>query len=181
MILVLEKGFERLEKQRKDILSEVRGLTNVQQTWRPAPDAWCLLEVFVHLMTAEGNGLMYMTKKVQGIDDLEKGGISSNLRLALLNSFLRLPVKFEAPAGARFQPREYYDFKEIEAEWNELRTEWQEFLDEFDKDSAEKLLFKHPVMGRFNLEQTLRFMFEHVDHHRAQIKRIMDNPDFPRA
>ena len=54
MILVLEKEFERLEKQRKDILAEVRGLTNVQQTWRPNPDAWCLLEVFVHLMTAEG-------------------------------------------------------------------------------------------------------------------------------
>jgi len=90
-------------------------------------------------------------------------------------------VKYEAPAAAQFQPREYYDFKEIEAEWNELRAEWQEFLDEFDKESAEKLLFKHPLMGRFNLEQTLRFMYEHVDHHRAQIKRIQDHPDFPKA
>lgn len=181
MILVLEKEFERLEKQRKDLLSEVRGLTNVQQTWRPAPDAWSLLEVFVHLMTAERNGLTYMTKKVQGIDDLEKGGLTSDLRLALLNSFLRLPVKYEAPAAAQFQPREYYDFKEIEAEWDQLRQEWRDFLDEFDKDSAEKLLFKHPIMGRFNLQQTLRFIYEHVDHHRAQLKRIQEHPDFKLA
>ncbi|CAN5363111.1 hypothetical protein BH09BAC1_BH09BAC1_10040 [soil metagenome] len=181
MILVLEKEFARLEKQRKDLLSEVRGLTNVQQTWRPNADSWSLLEVFVHLMTAERNGLTYMTKKVQGIDELEKGGITSDLRLALLNSFLRLPVKYEAPAAAQFQPREYYDFKEIEAEWDQLRKEWHEFLDEFDKDSAEKLLFKHPIMGRFNLEQTLRFIYEHVDHHVAQVKRLKDNPNFPRS
>lgn len=181
MILVLEKEFERNEKLRKELLSEVRGLTNVQQTWRPAPDAWSLLEVFVHLMTAERNGLTYMSKKVQGIDDLEKGGIASDLRLALLNSFLRLPMKFDAPAAAQFQPREYYDFKEIEAEWNQLRQEWREFLDEFDKDSAEKLLFKHPFMGRFDLKQTLKFIYEHVDHHRAQIKRIKEHPDFPRS
>ncbi len=180
MILVLEKEFERLEKQRKDILSEVRGLTNVQQTWRPGTDQWSLLEVFDHLMTAERNGLTYMSKKVLGIDDLEKGGLTSDLRLALLNSFLRLPVKFEAPEAAQFQPREYYEFKAIEAEWDALRDEWRAFLDEFDKDSAEKLLFKHPFMGRFNLEQTLRFIYEHVDHHRAQIKRIKEHAEFSR-
>ncbi len=181
MILVLEKEFERLEKQRRDLLNQVRGLANVQQTWRPGPDQWSILEVFVHLMTAERNGLTYMTKKVQGIDELEKGGITSDLRLALLNSFLRLPVKYEAPTAAQFQPREYYDFKQIEAEWNELRQEWREFLDEFDKDSAEKLLFKHPIMGRFNLEQTLRFIYEHVDHHKAQLRRIQEHPDFKLA
>lgn len=181
MILVLEKEFERLEKQRKEILNQVRGLNNVQQTWRPTPDSWSLLEVFVHLMTAERNGLTYMTKKVQGIDDIEKGGIASEIRLALLNSFLRLPVKFEAPDAAKFEEREYYDFKEIEGEWDQLRKEWYDFLDEFDKESAEKLLFKHPIMGRFNLEQTLRFIYEHVDHHRAQLKRIQEHPEFPLA
>lgn len=181
MILIVEKEFEKLESQRKELLDSVAGMTHIQLTYRPEPGAWCILEVFVHLMTAETNGLKYMMKKMQGdVEKMEKSGFAAQIRAGLLNGFLRLPVKYKAPEVASFEPREYYDFKEIRAEWDELRQDWQEFLDNFDKPTAEKLIFKHPIAGRFNAIQTLRFMFEHVEHHVKQVERIRTSPNFPK-
>lgn len=182
MILIIEKEFERIEKQRNALLDDVAGMTHVQLTYRPEPDAWCILEVFVHLMTAEANGLKYMNKKLLGdIETLEQSGFMTNVRLGILNGFLRLPIKFKAPEAASFEPRDYYDFKEIRAEWDELREAWKEFLDQFDKPSANKLIFKHPIAGKFNVMQTLQFLGEHVEHHVKQVERIKANENFPKA
>ena len=181
MILVIEKQFERLEQQRKQLLEDATTMTHVQLTYRPEPTAWCILEVFVHLMTAETNGLRYMEKKLQGdLESMERSGMTAQIRAGLLNGFLRLPIKYKAPEVASFEQREYYDLKEIRAEWDELRAHWHEFLDQFDKPSAEKLIFKHPIAGRFNILQTLKFMYEHVDHHVKQVERIKSNPNFPK-
>lgn len=182
MVLIVEKEFEVLENQRKAWLQAASELSEAQLTFRPAPDAWCILEVFVHLITAESNGLKYVNKKILGdLNKIEKAGLGSTLRAALLKFALRLPIKFKAPPAATFTPREHYNYGEIKEEWDNLRQGWFDFLDQLDKPTVNKPLFKHPMAGKINMQQALQFMYEHVEHHKKQVERIKANPDFPTA
>ena len=182
MILVVEKAFERAEQQRNTMLNGLKGFSHEQLNFKPSPKSWCLLEVCEHLMTAERNGLNYMHKKMQGdIDKIEATNFKAKLRSIVLKTALRLPIKFKAPAAARFKAKEEYHYDQVRAEWDEIREGWKDLADGFDKPTAEKLIFKHPLAGRLNLEQTFQFLYDHTDHHLAQIERIKAHPDFPKA
>ena len=37
---------------------------------------------------------------------------------------------------------------------------------------TEKLIFKHPYAGRIDLDQTVAFLANHIEHHMYQIQRI---------
>ena len=179
MILIVQKHFDKLEELRIRILDDTRGLRPEQLLFRPEPEAWCILEVFDHLITAEGNGLKYMLKKIQGMDTIGKSDITADIRAAILNFTLKLPIKFKAPPAAQIQRREYYDFEEITKEWADLREQYREFLDHFDIAASEKLIFKHPIAGRLNIIQALDFQYEHAHHHEGQIERIKKHPEYP--
>jgi uncharacterized damage-inducible protein DinB len=180
MILMVQKHFDKLEAQRNRVLAEVGKLKPEQQLFRPTPDAWSMLEVFDHLITAETNGLRYMEKKMLGIESVQKTTFGSRWRSLLLNIALKLPLKFKAPPAAAIKRKDYYDFKETAAQWDALRNEWREFLDHFDKPTSEKLIFKHPVVGKLNISQTIDFIYEHVAHHEKQIARLKSCPDYPK-
>ena len=179
MILVVQKHFDKLEAQRKQILDDVRALRPEQQTYRPEPTAWSILEVFDHLMMIEINSLRYMLKKIQGVDDIEKADVFAGFRSSALSFFLKLPIKYKAPPTAEIVRRDFYEFEEMEKEWNEVRTQWSEFLDHFDSPTAEKLIFKHPMMGKLNIIQAIDFIHDHFEHHIRQIERIKAHVDYP--
>lgn len=182
MILVLEKAFDRVEQQRNTMLDSVKGLSHEQLNFKSDAKTWCILEVFEHLMTAEKNGLTYMHKKLQGdIDKIGGTDMKAKLRSMVLKTALRMPVKFKAPAAARFKAKDEYHYDQVRAEWDEIREGWKELADGFDKPASEKLIFKHPLAGRLNMEQTFQFLYEHTDHHLAQLKRIQAHPNFPKA
>lgn len=182
MILVVEKAFDKVEQQRNTMLNGVAKLSHQQLNFKPDPKSWCILEVFEHLMTAEKNGLNYMHKKMQGdLDKIEATNLKSKLRSAFLRTALRSPIKFKAPAAASIKPKDEYYYDEVRTEWDEVREGWKDLADQFDKPTAEKLIFKHPLAGRLNLEQTMLFLYEHTDHHLAQLERIKSHPNFPKA
>jgi len=180
MILLIQKHFDKLEALQREMLDDARRLRPEQQIFRPEPNAWSILEVFDHLITAEGNGLKYMVKKSQGMDTIKKTNLLAKLRLIALNVALKLPFKWKAPPAAEITRRDYYDFEEIAAEWNDVRKRYSEFLDHIDKAASEKLLFKHPVAGRFTIIQTLDFQHEHLAHHQLQIERIKQHAEYPK-
>ncbi|MDX2002439.1 MAG: DinB family protein [Chitinophagales bacterium] len=180
MILVVQKQFDKLELQRKHLLTEAAKLRAEQLIFRPTPESWCILEVFDHLMTAERNGLKYMRKKFLGIDKIPKANMMARFRSTILTTALSLPIKYKAPPAAAIARREYYDFDEMALEWDSIRQEWKEFLDQFDAPSAKKLVFKHPLAGMLTVTQAIGFIQQHVKHHIPQIARIKAHPDFPK-
>ncbi len=182
MIDALQQEFDKIEAQRVTVLNQTAQLSPAQQTFKPEPGAWCMLEVFLHLITAETNGLKYLKKKMLGdVQKMPTERFLTQVRSVLLKVFLALPVKFKAPAAASFKPRDSYNYHEIKAEWDELRAQWALFLDGVDEKLVTKPLFKHPIAGRINLLQALRFMGQHLEHHKKQLERIQSNPNFPKA
>ena len=179
MIVPVEKQFKRIEEHRKSLLDEISKLSHTQQNFKPAPESWSILQVVNHLLYAETNVVKYMLKKIQGISTVEKAGVQAKFRSLLLNTFLKSPLKFKAPKAAMPAQEEVHIFENLLKQWNETRAEFGKILDQLNPADAEKLLFKHPISGKFNIYQTMSFMQEHIAHHIKQISRIKAHGSFP--
>lgn len=179
MIVPVEKQFKSIEEQRKNLLNEIAKLSHAQQNFKPAPEAWSILQVVNHLLYSETNIVKYMLKKIQGIATVEKAGVQAKLRSVMLNTFLKSPLKFKAPKAAMPVQEEVYIFENLRKQWNETRAGFAKILDQLNPADAEKLLFKHPISGKFNIYQTMSFMQEHIAHHIRQVQRIKASPNFP--
>ncbi len=179
MIVPVEKQFNALEAQRKQLLEAVSQLSHEQQNFKPSPEAWSVLQVLNHLIYAETNSVKYLQKKVQGIANIPKSGIQAMFRLFVLNTSLRSPLKFRAPKAALPPQEDVFIFDNLKDKWDANREEMRKILDGLDPSGANKLIFKHPVAGRFNIYQTMSFITEHIEHHKKQIERIKAAAGFP--
>lgn len=179
MIVPVEKQFGRIEEQRRQLLDEVSKLSHGQQNFRPSPESWSILQVLNHLIFAETNTVKYLTKKMQGLATAEKSGLYAGIRLFTLNTFLRSPMKFKAPKAALPVQADVYVFDNVKKSWNDVRGQFGKILDQLGNADAEKLIFKHPISGKFNIYQTMSFLEEHIGHHKKQIERIKTSPSFP--
>ncbi|HRF34344.1 MAG TPA: hypothetical protein PLM56_12645, partial [Cyclobacteriaceae bacterium] len=57
--------------------------------------------------------------------------------------------------------------------WSKTRMELKELLDRISDDQLKRKIYKHPVVGKLNMVQTVRFFREHIIHHTPQIKRLL--------
>lgn len=179
MIVLIEKRFREIEAQRNTLLDDVAKLSHACQNFKPAPEAWSILQVLNHLIYAETNTVKYMNKKMLGITGVKKAGAMASVRSVVLNAFLRSPLKFKAPKAALPVMEDVYVFDNLRKQWNDVRAQFSKILDRIGTADAEKLVFKHPISGKFNIYQTMSFLEEHIEHHKKQIGRIKSSSSFP--
>ena len=173
-----EKAFNRLEKQRMNLLSHYRSLSDEQLRFNPGPESWNLLQVMRHLVTAEKQSLIYIQRKISHPENTPKAGAGSRFRSLLLKLALLLPIKFKAPKIAEVE-EVYPDLNEMVLEWDDVRNEYQEMILKNDAETLSKALYTHPRAGKLNIKQAIEFMEDHVAHHQKQIERIINHPKFP--
>ncbi len=179
MIVPVEKHFNQIEAQRNALLNEISRLSHAQQNFKPSRESWSILQVLNHLVYSETNTVKYMNKKMLGIAAAEKSGIYAKVRMFVLNAFLRSPLKFKAPKAALPVQEEVYVFDNMKKQWDDVRFQFGKIIDQLGNADADKLIFKHPISGKFNIYQTMSFLEEHIEHHKKQIGRIKSSPLFP--
>ncbi len=168
--------FHELEKQREEILQSVSHLSDEAFGRAPQPGKWSVAQILTHILTSEKLSLAYMKKKIQGIDQLKDSGVMESLRLWLLIVSQRIPVKYKAPKVVVENTPETLSLNQLTEEWTNLRKELATFLSAIDDKYARRVIYKHPMAGRFDVRQTLIFFREHIHHHRPQIERILRHP-----
>lgn len=168
--------FHELEKQREDLLQSVRHLSEEAFNQQPKPGKWSVAQILTHILTSEKLSLGYMKKKVQAIDQLKDSGVMESLRLWLLIVSQRIPVKYKAPRVVVENTPETLTLTQLTEEWANLRKELAAFLSTINDKHARRVIYKHPMAGRFDVRQTLIFFREHIHHHRPQIERILRHP-----
>jgi uncharacterized damage-inducible protein DinB len=178
MISSLNTAFNYLEKQLDDLLLKVKPLSSEQQNFKPDSHSWSILQVFRHMMQSEGQIIKYLRKKILGAATTPKASFGAILRSAILNAAMRLPIKFKVPDAIKVNFDENYDFEQLSADWKLLRKELKDFLENMDEETAQKEIFRHPVVGRMNILQGLTFMQEHLERHAGQVDRIMKGDGF---
>ena len=137
----------------------------------PTAGAWSAQQVILHLIIASEGILSIMTKKVSEEGKLKKSDASMLLRAAFLTLMLRLPLKFKAPALVANVPNDL-TFQELKDRWDKNKEGYRKLISNFPAHLEDKLIFKHPAVGWFNLEQSISFLGEHILYHKKQIETL---------
>lgn len=168
----LQKLFDSLESQRNTLLNEIK-LLSPDKLNKHVPDKWSTGQVLAHIITAEQLSINYLKKKIQGINETKDTGILGEVKMWVLIISQRLPLKFKAPKGVVEKTPAFETSEQIEQAWNQTRNDLRELLSQFNDTHLNRAVFKHPVAGKLNIQQTLRFFGEHIIHHQPQIKKLL--------
>lgn len=170
MISELHKKFNAIEDARHRINFHVSSWTEEEFNLKPAELKWSPAQVIFHLIQIEQFCLSYVKKKLGSPEKLKNTGIGASLRLYFLKFFLRIPLKYKAPALVASVP-EMLNKQELLKQWEDVRKELAKLLDNFPGELLEKNIFKHLVVGRLTISQMLEFINDHHKHHLPQIIR----------
>ena len=166
--------YQKLEHQRKQIVELINNLPEGVYTTAPA-GKWSIAQILTHLLTAERLTVIYMKKKSLGIDSLRDSGFKQNVLSAILKLSQRIPfLKFTAPQVIVENTPEALSLEEVVSRWEKQRAELKEILESIPDKHARRLIYKHPIAGMLDAGQGVRFMYEHVNHHLPQIKRLLN-------
>jgi uncharacterized damage-inducible protein DinB len=168
----LQKLFDKIEKQKQDLLLLIQS-HNPAQLQHSSLGQWSLGQVYAHLITSERMSMQYLKKKYLGIQEQPRTGIIEELKIVALVISQRLPFKFKAPKVVQDNTPLLTDAGTIAEAWAATRLEMNELLNQFTADQLTRKVYKHPVAGRLNIQQAVRFFSEHMIHHTPQIKRLL--------
>lgn len=168
-----QNSLDKLEHQRQQVVAWIKNLSEDVYTGAPA-GKWSIAQIVTHLLTSERLSVGYMKKKSLGIETLKNSGIKQVMVSGLLKISQRIPFRYKAPDVIVSNTPEALPVEEIIRRWDKSRTDLKEFLEGIPPKHSRKLIFKHPVGGMLNADQALKFMYEHVNHHLPQIKRLLN-------
>ena len=175
MLPPFQKLFDEIESQRKSILDSLRNMTSDQLNKAPAPGKWSVSQILSHLVTAERMSVMYMQKKIQGIELTVDTGFWEEIKINLLKISQRLPgLKFKAPQRVVDNTTFYNNLLTIINEWDQVRGELKLLLEKIPDQYVNRSVYRHPFAGYLNIRQALIFFREHIIHHTPQIKKLIN-------
>ncbi|RNI22471.1 DinB family protein [Rufibacter latericius] len=168
----LLSSFEQLEKQREEFSQWVAQAPEAAQHLKPAADQWSAAQLLYHLSRVDQQVVLGLEKRLASGKPLRPRRLGTQIRSFLLNLFLSLPIKFKAPAAVSEVPEQVI-IPEVIQHWKQTREKLQAILSGFPDQHLNKEVFFHPRSGMITLPQTLRFMIEHIEHHRRQMRRLL--------
>lgn len=168
----LENQFAEFESKRKALLAQLQSVTEEKLHIEPH-GKWSIIQNMNHLILSESGILIYLKKKIQGVDTLKEAGLASWFAYQLLLLYSVLPFKRKAPKGID-QPSNGEDLVTISTKWDKLRENWREFISQVPENQLNIAIFKHPFLStRLNVYQTIGFMEAHFQRHARQIESIL--------
>ena len=170
-----QKLFDALESQRTSMLDSLQHLTTDQLNRSPAPGKWSVSEILSHLIAAERLSVLYLQKKIQGIEQAPDTGLWEEIKINLLKVSQRLPgIKFKAPQRVVESTANYHDLSTIAREWDQIRSELRTLLQKIPDQHLNRKIYRHVRAGYLNTKHALIFFREHIIHHTPQIKKLVN-------
>ncbi len=164
----LESRFNRLNAKLNSLLKAMDGCSD-ERLLKAPEGKWNSLQILHHLLSSEQKSSNYIHKKMQGIQESPKTGMSAAFRSWALRFALGSRIKkYKAPAILGEMP-ENLDYTSTKENYLHVRKELAELLKDLSEDQLGLALFKHPIAGRMNVLQALGFMEAHMDRHGEQI------------
>ncbi len=176
----LQKLFERLEYQREVTVAPFRSIVTEQFNQSPRAGKWSAAEILSHILTAERLSVMYMKKKMLGIDQLPRSGVWEAIKIAVLIASQRMPgLKFRAPRRVVENTIHHTSLPEIEKTWKEIRNDLHNLLDRIPPGRIDRKIYKDPAAGYLDARHALVFFREHVIHHTPQLRKLLSQNATP--
>jgi uncharacterized damage-inducible protein DinB len=168
----LAKKYDEIEEIKNDFLSKIENVSHQKLNEIPADGKWSLGQVYFHLYYAESGTIKVIQKNLRENKIKNKSGISDSLRSVLLKAVMRSPLKIKAPAVASKVP-DSITIDEIKGFFTANTEIYRQLLTDLPIELEDKQIFKHPLAGLFNIEQTINFVREHYLHHERQVNALL--------
>lgn len=169
----LDFYWRRFEKLRADICRELSALTPNQFSQRLFENKWSVSELMAHLITSERLSVRYLKKKMLGMETAGRTGWWADAKMVVLQISQRLPLKFKAPKRVVAETPSYQNVEVMLADWKAVRKEMETILETFSEKDIDKKIYRHIIAGRLNIVHAVRFLNEHILHHRPQLDRLL--------
>ncbi len=159
--------------------AEVRGLSEAQLGFRPAPNRWSVGEILDHLSLAERAMIRSISRLLQQAAGL--GRIAEPGSMEMPPSAIDLAV-YNRPAGApeSVLPTPDRPLERLLAALEESRERLREVAMRAEGRVVGNVTLPHFQLGELNFYQWLAVQGAHEAKHTAQIRRIKADPAFPK-
>ena len=168
-----------LKETKQNFLKSVKGLSDAQWNYKPAPDRWSVAEVSEHITLAED----FLAKMVQ--DQIMKTPEAPAEKRAAVKGKEEQIMKMvpdrskKAQAPAELQPHHAFASREeLLKAFNSKRDANIKYIKE-TKDELHAHIAPSPL-GEFDAYQWIIFMAAHSKRHTAQIEEVKADPNFPK-
>lgn len=168
---LLKSRFKDIHHLFLEYQAAVSNISNDKANRRSADNKWSINEIIYHISHAEMAIVNYIEKKAIAPHESPKSGFKSWYRTLLLRLALKSSRKFKAPKVLD-EPSGPYDKEKLINDWRDIRKSLENLLHQIPDEYVHHQLFKHPVVGKINLHQTLGFMADHMQRHLNQIKKM---------
>lgn len=173
---------ERVEESRSGVLLPLRSMSTAQGAFKPDSDSWSIAQILEHLTMAEQVGINGMWRAAQDLrlgqpqwqgQAVHRGCTIEEVVEATWNPKEVAPDVAKPRLGGPLQ----FWIAALDNGRHLLRA-LEGALQGLD---PQEVIYPHPISGPLDALQRLDFLRFHIDRHRSQIDKVINNPDFPNA
>ena len=193
----IESIYAANEAVRRKLYARVENLSDAQQTFRPTGDAWSIAEIMEHLSIIETNMvrligmLLAKTESAAAAANAGAGASTAAGDAAMPQPRAFQPFSMEAlidtikdkklDAPEQVRPGGQMALADSLAALRATRASLESLRPRLEAADLTLAAYPHPVWGDLNIAQWLAFIGRHEGRHLAQIKRLMEAPEFRSA
>lgn len=160
-----------LSDLKNKILNNLVDFTEEELSYKPSEKEWSISQVIEHLIESETGVNKYINYKLKNVEGQPKAGLRSYVSSKVLNKKLKSNEKFKVPSVLP-EPEAGKSFNELKEKWDKSRMYLIKTVETFPLNKRNKAIFKHPRAGLLNINQTLSFLINHLNHHIPQIDAL---------
>lgn len=175
-----EKLTQNLEATRQAFLSSVKGLSDAQFRFKPAPDRWSIAEVAEHIVVAEERIYGMVTEKIAHTPtppELLAQVQHDDARLSTMVT--DRSHKIQAPEMLKPTGR-FPNLDSVVTAFGQVRDKTEAY-EQTTQDDLRAHAMPHPVLKALDGYQWLLLVSAHCARHTAQIEEVKASPNFPRT
>ncbi len=166
MLPRLKASFRDLQDGRTALVSAVTTLSPEAQLRPLREGAWSPLQNLEHVMLVEKSVL----RSIRSGRDPGRRTFKGKVAKALMWCFFVLRMKTKVPIPEVF-PQETPDLEEVLSSWDTVREDLAVYLEMIQPEILLQPVVRHPAAGAMHIEETLRFLKLHLDHHRRHLSK----------
>ena len=172
-------GVEYLKQTQKMFLDSVKGLSEEQLKWKPAPDKWSVFEVSEHITLAESFIFDLIAGQVMKVpaDSAKTSEVTIQQIQTLVPDRTN---KFQAPEPIRPDKAPWTSMADTMAAFKQRRATTIGFMEKGNDDMRERF-FTNPAFNKeIDAYLWIAFLSAHTERHVKQILEVKANAGFPK-
>ncbi|HMT07786.1 MAG TPA: DinB family protein [Pyrinomonadaceae bacterium] len=157
----------------------VKGLSEEQLKWKPAPDKWSVFEVSEHIALAE----VFLFDLINGAVMKAPANATKTSSVSIEAIMQKVPDrtnKFQAPEPIRPDKSPWTTMEATMDAFKIRRDNTIKFVESGNDDMRERFMMNPAFNAELDAYQWIIFLSAHTERHVKQILEVKANPNFPK-